>query len=107
MNSKLKFHRATLVSALVSALVAASTGCDAAPPQAGTAKQSVPAVKTETVDESFEKADEWETISGTWIAETNGDRTVLKQSATDQPFPVALLKQPTFSERWSFRMLRC
>jgi hypothetical protein len=75
-------------------LIAILSGCDSAPPDDATKPTSVPAT---TIEETFENPNEWETIAGTWAAETSGDRKVLKQSATDQNYPVTLLRKPEFS----------
>ena len=94
MYMKFRFRLLTLIFILI----VSANGCDAAPPQDGTAQQSVPAANTTTVEDKFENANGWETIAGSWTAETSGDRTVLKQAATDQTFPVTLLTQPAFSD---------
>jgi hypothetical protein len=79
-------------------VIATVSGCDASPPQDGITKQEVADDDATTIEEAFENADGWETVSGKWTAETSGDRSVLKQSATDQTYPVILLKQPTFTD---------
>jgi hypothetical protein len=73
-------------------------GCDSSPPGAGTKEISFPSDLATSVEERFETADGWDAIDGTWTAEKNGERTVLKQKAMDQTFPVALLRQPEFSD---------
>jgi len=84
--------------AAIVVIVAALTGCDSSPPGGGTAQVSVSSENTTAVEETFENADAWETIAGTWSAETSGDRSVLKQTATDQKFPVTLLREPEFAD---------
>lgn len=81
--------------ALIAAVV---IGCDSAPPGSGTTPVSVSSENAHTVEETFENAETWETVSGTWSAEKSDDRAVLKQTATDQKFPVALLREPEFAD---------
>jgi hypothetical protein len=71
-------------------------GCNSSPPGGGTTRLSITADRATTVEESFENAEAWDTIAGTWLAETSGDRPVLKQTATDQKFSVSLLRKPDF-----------
>jgi len=85
-------------TAAIMVIIAALTGCDSSPPGGGTARVSVSSKNAATVEETFENAEAWETIAGTWSAETSGDRSVLKQTATDQKFPVTLLREPEFSD---------
>jgi len=69
-------------------------GCDSSPPGTDTTRLSVPSAGATSVEEAFEDLDAWETVAGTWTAEKSGDRSVVKQTATDQSYPVTLLKQP-------------
>lgn len=78
--------------------VATMTGCDSSPPGSGTARVSVSSENARTVEETFEDAEAWKMVAGTWSAETNDERSVLTQTATDQEFPVTLLSEPEFSD---------
>jgi hypothetical protein len=78
-------------------IVATMVGCDSAPPGQGTSQVSVTSENATTIDEDFRTADAWETIAGTWSTAASGERTVLKQTATDQKYPVTLLHQPEIS----------
>jgi len=86
--------RLTIIAAL--AIIPLTAGCDSAPPPGGADRISVPGQGEISVEESFENADAWETVEGTWTAEKSGDRPVLKQTATDRKFPVTLLREPEF-----------
>ena len=79
-------------------VVTGTVGCDSSPPAGGTAQLGVSSKNAATVEGTFENVDEWETIAGTWSAETSGNRKVLKQTATDHKFPVTLLREPKFSD---------
>lgn len=78
--------------------VAAMTGCDSSPSGSGTARVSVSSENARTVEEAFENAEAWETVTGAWSAKTSDGRSVLKQTATDQKFPVTLLREREFSD---------
>ncbi len=74
-------------------------GCDSRPLDGDkTTRLSIHTESSTTLEDSFESADRWENVSGAWSAETNGNRNVLKQSATDQNYPVALLRDSNFSD---------
>ncbi len=81
----------------VVAISALTVGCDA--PRGGADAISFPK-KDDLLQvmESFENADLWDTVDGTWTATKSGDRSVLKQTATDRKFPVTLLREPEFSD---------
>ncbi len=72
--------------------------CDSSPPAANTTRNSVSSDRATTIEETFENTDDWETISGRWSLDKNGERTVLKQTATDNRYPVILLREPEFSD---------
>lgn len=88
--------RLMIMGALV--IVPFTAGCDSTAPLGGTDRISIPMQGKVSVDDRFEDADAWETIDGTWTPEKVGDRTVLKQTATDRKFPVTLLREPEFAD---------
>jgi hypothetical protein len=85
------------VTAIV-VIVTTVTGCDSSPPGAGTKSISIPFAGATTIEGTFENADAWETISGTWSVETSSERTVLTQIATDKRSPVTLLGHWEFTD---------
>lgn len=67
-------------------------GCDSSRPADGTTRLSVSSTGATSVKEPFENVDAWETVAGAWMAEKRGAQTVLKQTATDETYPVTLLR---------------
>lgn len=77
-------------------LVAVGCGGDAAPPR-DAKPLSIPAAETTTVEPSLERVEFWETVAGDWRTDRVDGEPVLRQTAVDRDFPVALLRD----ERWS------
>ena len=83
---------------IAAAAIAALTACDRAPFDSAAAQSAASSGHAHSIADALKNPDAWETIAGRWSAETRGDRQVLLQSATDQKYPVALLRGPTFSD---------
>ena len=79
-------------------LVIFVAGCDSSLPNTTETRLSVPADSEKFIEESFDTFDSWETIVGNWSVQASDARQVAKQSAIDQKYPVALLRQPTFAD---------
>ncbi len=73
-------------------------GCDADPPGDEVVRISIQNENSVTIEPGFEIMDGWEVVSGQWNAESNTGQSFLRQSATDQEFPVRLLREPEFSD---------
>jgi hypothetical protein len=76
-------------------LVAVGCGSDAAPP--GDAKPiSISAAEATKVEPSLERIEFWETVAGEWRPERVEGEPVLRQTAVDREYPVALIRD----DRW-------
>lgn len=73
-------------------------GCDSSPPTADTTRLSASSEGATSVAETFQDLDGWETVAGAWTADKSGDRSVVKQTSTDQSYPVTLLRQPRLAD---------
>jgi hypothetical protein len=93
--------RALSISALALALATLVIACGSSSPSAGADSaatiEAAGADNAATIEVSFDDPTSWETVSGRWMLEDRGDRTTLRQTATNGAFHLVLLRKPALT----------